>query len=283
MGRLLLLSVFYSILIWNCGSTKKQKKSSGEDQAAWVKEGISIDGNMADWSVVGFEKNKASKISYAFANDSNLMYLSIYSEDAGTQLKMTRSGLQVNLNNGPEKYEKYKILFQFDQPQRSATSREQVPRSFDPQNPNAGLKQRVLNAKKYFTLTGFGDANGKYELGAPNEPGIKASITLTDMGYLLYEMSIPLKTIEAEIGIGELTCGISVNGLTLPSSGGGMSGPVSGGGGSPMGGMRPPPGGGGGMPPGGSMGSPDGGQADFQDLAKSYKFWKTFSLAHPGK
>lgn len=238
------------------------------DKIKWQDNGITVDGNPAEWSLPLRMYDQESKLNYDLSNDTKNLYLIIRTSDDLAQARIIHAGLTIAIDTAGRQHYPVSVAYPL-------SSSEVMPAMNVQAEDAASIKtnkgQSLLAIQKNISVSGFRDAtNGLLPLN--NEQGIRVGISWDKSGTLYYEAVIPFRTFYRETLTGrdtlkpfgfEITLhamppmehpgGIAHEGDDNAGTGGGMQGQggFTGGMGA-MGGMSGGmPGGG---PPRGSMG-----------------------------
>jgi hypothetical protein len=299
VSRVLMLCALLSLQA--CSGSKhsnKDKKLPGD----WQQTPIVVDGDSKEWPSPYPNYDSKAMVAYATSNDRDNLYITVETGDDYTQMKILKAGLTVWIDTSGGKEQSMAINYP-------------LPDDNEPYNPDAKDGQsssgsysssysstasessqlrsaacdnkirRALEDASQLTLTGFPNCNGGFAIAQTNACGIKVRIALDEYKELIWEASIPFKTLygkdqitKADMGKPISVCFAvkafkkesSTHGNDVSNSAGGMgSGGHMGGGGMGGGGGR-----GGGRH--GNMGSQDNPK---DHLYESTKTWKQFGLA----
>ncbi len=248
-----------------------------QNKPSWMGN-ATVDGKLQEWEGALRFYDKTAKMKYGYANDEKYLYLAFQSIDPEGQMKLIRSGLNINLKTKVKPKLIGTLKLSGQKPDRESMEQQRGSRSqqgqgqqseFQQMGPNdqqnsgqqqrkAGpnidmFKQLYLMAKPTIETEGFAESNEMIVAGEGGE--IAFQVAWNDQNQMVIECRVPLKELFGakysmdKIAQKDIALIINQTQEQMPGGPGG-EGPQ---GGMPGGG----PGGRGGM--GGGMGGPGGG------------------------
>jgi hypothetical protein len=243
---------------------------------------VKVDGDAREWSLPLRYYDEGTKMFFAFANDSNYVYLCFQSNDVMMQRKLLAAGMSVTLSTKGKPKRKATIAF----PMGGKGTFFRKPEGDNKTEPNSkqAMRNSFLAQNRLMNVKGFSTREGVISI--KDSSGLVVAIDWDNTNKLIYEIGIPLKELygndyTAQDLLNPLMMTAEVNALEKPSSDnkeGGSSGGRrnwSGGGGGHGGG-------GGGMHRGAGGGygdkSGDTGPSDREKMFEKGKFSQKFLL-----
>ncbi|MHA4807267.1 hypothetical protein ACX0G9_04150 [Flavitalea flava] len=301
---LFVYSVVISVasLIGSCRSSRSDQQTTALQTGIWQQQPIFIDGQDGDWTRPLPYTDKKEKLNYSITNDRENIYILLAVKDEIEQQKILQGGMTVWVNGSAEKNESNAVGIGFPTDSRKDHDRRLMEeargnRGNGNVNGNSNGNGRkdepkekfaTLEDLKDYSLYGFlPDGNvGNYDYGDHNEAEVGVKIGFNKDGEMIYEASIPLKTVFPKnnatgksIAVGFVVEGFPPDANVRQRGGGG--GGVSIGGGLGMGSFGS--GGGVGLSIGtGSLGRIGGGKKDRQ-LYEQNKIWQVVPVARPSR
>jgi len=258
---------------------------------------VKVDGDIKEWGDSLRYYNEERRLNYTLANDKENIYMAIRFSDRTEQLRVLNAGLTFGIDPKGKKKETFALNY----PAPIAGETPHLPMHKPGDDDKSGdnkitqadrdeLVRERLTKLRNIKVVGFKDIEGDM-ITTTNTYGIKAAVNYDADGYLVYEISIPLKFFgDFKPDKDEWAFQFKINGITRgepgkeggerpAGSGGGMGGGMGGGGmrgGGGMGGGR----GGRGAGMRGGGGGAQGGQTsmDRSELFKSVDFWEKYFL-----
>src|SRR5476651_1808925 len=214
--------------------------------------GIKVDGKLTEWNDSFQATNKVTLLTYTLSNDDNNLYLAIKSTDQTNSTKITAGGISFTINTADKKKEQDAFALVFP-----VISRDAMGGMFGQRGAGGGQgggqggppgggggqggrpvmdsatlalrRTQTVAAAKEIKLIGFKDIPDSV-ISIYNDYGIKAALGYDAKGNLMYELSIPLKTLGLSTdNAKEFAYNLKVNGIQFnrgnrPDDGGGRGG-----------------------------------------------------------
>lgn len=253
---------------------------------------VKIDGKLTEFADSLANYDKTTKVYYAIAHDVNNLYVFIKANGQQEQSKIMAGGISVSVNNKGKKKESSTVTFPVvdrvammsamrsgrgEQGNRSGSGApaEKTPAEREAQRTE--MRKKMISQFKEIKVSGLNDISVE-SISIYNTYGIKTGINYNDKNALIYELAIPLKLVNIDLGSAdEIAVNIRLNGIELPETGSSNGGGFGGGEGRPTGGF-----GGGGFGGGSFGGGRTGGEAGSVNMMALFTptaFWVKAKLA----
>ncbi len=143
----------------------------------WVSKPIVIDGNNNEWpQPYPYREDIDTRIQYAFANDSQTLYLTVKTSDEATKMKFRANGMTLVVDTNGER--NFHTTFGFAvQDYKQDTNNNQEQR----------IKIRQIELK--------GTKCDSTYTTVKNRPGVSAAAILNDYNEVVWEIAIPFSSI----------------------------------------------------------------------------------------
>ncbi|HXH99127.1 MAG TPA: hypothetical protein VNI52_02580 [Sphingobacteriaceae bacterium] len=231
------------LFIISAVAVNAQKKPKDIQENSLFPSGIiKIDGKLNDWQDSLQAYNRTTSLGYTIANDEKNIYLAIRSHDPITNYKILAGGITFAINVEGKKQEKEasKVTFpilkssprpQIQSGQRTAGERQagqggQARKQMQGTDAESIEKRKQLLAQfKEIKVSGFKDITDSL-ISIYNEYGIKTAVSYDAKGNFIYELAVPLKSLNINIDTKkELAYNIKINGRQFRDreSGGGTN------------------------------------------------------------
>ena len=291
--NLFIKSAAVFLLFLNAISVNAQKKQKDvQENSVFVSVPIKIDGKLNDWQDTLQAFNRTTLLGYTIANDEKNIYLVIKSPDPANHIKILAGGITFTINTEGKKKDKEAFIVTFPvinttappQGQRGQVmpgGQRQQGQGAQVQRQSQGTdasaierRKQQLTQFKEIKVFGFNEITDSL-ISIYNEYGIKVATSFDTKGNFIYELAVPLKSLDLKTGNkNELSYNIKINGRQFGGRGfgGGFGGNQAGGFGD----------GGGRGGAGGGFGAYQGGENRANiSIADSVDFWGKYSLARP--
>ena len=284
---------FICFLSLNITVLRAQKLSDVQEVSVWA-TAIKVDGKLNEWENNFKASNKSTNLTYTMANDTKNLYLAIQSKEVTNNSKIMLGGISLTINPAGKKSDKeaFKVTYPVINRQRRPGGggavgggggttvvrtqggpagfgrfQDMTPAQRDSLQ-RAVARTQLANAKE-IKVSGFKEITDTL-ISIYNEYSIKTNASISDDGVFMYEISIPLASLEMSTEAAkEFSYNIKINGLQINFGSFGAP-PRPGGGGGAEGATVVRIEGGGG---GGGMGG-----FNFQDLITPTDFWAKYTL-----
>lgn len=248
-----------------------QKVQNVQENALWASTPVKVDGKITDEVFQAY--NKSTLLSYTMSNDDKNLYLVIKSADHTNNNRIMMGGITLAINTDGKKKEKeaYSVTYPLLMRRQGGGQRSagfgqqgrQGGQSGSADSAALARRKQQLAEVKEIKISGFKDIQDSL-ISIYNEYEILAVAKFDDKGTFVYELAIPLRSLELTDSSKEFAYNIKINGFQF---GGGF------GGGNMMRGDRP---GGGGDFGGGGQG---GGNGFDPSIFLPTDFWGKYTLA----
>jgi hypothetical protein len=220
-------------------ATSEPDPSSGAATSQWQGQPLTIDGSDRDWVKPLPGIKRSENISYSVSNDGQNLYVLISTKSPQEQQKIIQGGMSVWVNTKGDKSNGDAVGIGYPLDEHSDPDRNLMAEA-QPQRYNN--KPVTLEDKKSYALYGFNKDSSiqDYTYGNENPQGVVMRMDYNNTGELIYELSIPLKTLypqhntSSSYAANTVAVGIFIQGLPpsahVPREGGGGPGIGVGGG-----------------------------------------------------
>jgi len=167
--------------------------TTNEHTIPYIPSPIVIDGKASDWKGVPFTLDPGTTLRYAFANDSENLYVCLTSTNPGMEDKIFRMGLKVYFDTAGGRQEAMGIQFPMPVDENALLAIAAAGGS-DPKKSMDKYRQFIrLQENQYETFGWPGGGNGLNALGS--QDFVTIGFTLDQEDILIYELKIPLKNL----------------------------------------------------------------------------------------
>ncbi len=186
---------------------------TAQNKPSW-KQDVAVDGKLQEWEGALRFYDKTAKMKYGYANDDKYLYLAFQAIDPEGQMKLIRSGLNINLKtkvkpkligtlklSGQKPDRESMEQLRGNKQQQGQQAEFQQMGANDQQNggrqkgkggPNIDMiKQLYLMAKPTIETEGFAESNEMIVAGEGGE--IAFQVNWNDQNQMMIECRIPLK------------------------------------------------------------------------------------------
>ena len=175
-------------------------------QSSWTASPVTIDGKPNDWSIpLGFY-DAASKLFFGISNDAQNVYLCFQSNDQGTQVKILRAGMDIDVS--AKGIQDVSIHFPLG---KSAPVAD--PLTYNVGDDYMELRDSLLTRDTLMEVKGFADRKGLISIR--DASGIAAAINWDPSNRLTYEIAIPLKELSVSGQTGSLVSKVLTMEITM--------------------------------------------------------------------
>ncbi len=178
---------------------------------------VKIDGKLNEFADSLANYDKTTKVYYAIAHDANNLYVFIKANGQQEQSKIMAGGISVSVNNKGKKKESATVTFPVldraammsamrsgrgEQGNRggSGAPNERTPAEREAQRTE--MRKKMISQCKEIKVSGLNDISVE-SISIYNTYGIKTGINYNDKNALVYELAIPLKLVNIDLGIAD--------------------------------------------------------------------------------
>lgn len=241
---------------------------------------IITDGIETDWPIALLEKDTLNGIEKAFYVADGKLNILVEIRDPFIQNKMLNAGMEIEFDTEGKEKPQQSIQFPLSRLAEMFSSGA-------PMGDMESMRLMGLLQAKSFNLKKFSKGNGLYQIGEDNAPGIQIGMTINEKGVLVYELSMPMASLQPKKGTIDLSSfgvNILINGIQPPAQAPSYNGSIPSGGrggrgGAPAAGSGVPVGGGGRNGPGGGVrfGANDRGSM-MKKMGETTHAWSTVTI-----
>lgn len=292
---LLFLSAGSMLTLAACSGSKNSSRQ--KPTCTWQAQAITVDGDNRDWPSPYPLNDSKAQIGYATSNDGKNLYITMESGDVMTMMKILRAGMTVWIDTGGAKNQSMAINYPLPAEhkmdgQENRQEGQEAMQNMDREKRMQERARKMAADAVQLSLDGFAGCNGGSVVSQNNSCGITVRMAVDEYNSLVWEASIPFKTLYGKEQLDKSDAGrpisvcFEIKGMKWQHSnrqdgneGGGGRGMRGGGGMNAGGGMR-----GGGMRGGGMHGGAEGnnGSSERQNMSEASKTWYRFGLAYKG-
>jgi len=210
------LALIFLVAITFC--TNAQKLPNVQSGSKLLPENTKIDGKLSEWDDLLQAYNKATKIEYTLANNTDQLYLAIRSKDVGSTAKILAGGITLSINIPGRKEEtRPSLTIPVTNSGYSLTPSGTVKSNFPVLTDSSDIIAAIKQFKfiKALNFKGIQDTL----LSIYNEQGIQSKIVY-DNGALICEILIPRKFVDLD-DLSKFSYQVRLNGVSRPEFKGG--------------------------------------------------------------
>jgi len=152
---------------------------------------ITADGNADDWGLPLRFSNASHTFQYSVSNDRKNIYICILTIDAGTQMQMLRSGINIYFDPKGENNKNISLEFPVSKPEQNTYT------NGDPITASTAkmTRDQLLLQSNYYNTSGFANIeNGQFDIN-DKKSNIQVAIKIHDDSTLVYEAIVPVEDI----------------------------------------------------------------------------------------
>jgi hypothetical protein len=170
------------------------------------KEGITVNGNSAEWENALFSYNKTAQLNYAIVNDTVAFYICIRIVDEGQQMKVLRNGIELQFNSRGKKKPEAKLHFPIGGKSTTVQSHDRKI-----------LHLTYLLQMQDMDLIGFKEGVNGFRNIKSGRNGVFAAVNWDSSNVMVYEARVPFGVFVQDVRASSpLSVGIIVKGAPKP-------------------------------------------------------------------
>jgi hypothetical protein len=179
------------------------------------KSALVVDGKSNDWNLPLKSYDPESKINYEVSNDAENLYMCMKLVDQQSQYKFLQNGFQLEIGSSITKGKKCLIEFPLaDNIQPTFNLNTDIGNPLAMDQKIRMLKANSIKSKVMMRLKGFANLpEGDVSLAA--KTGVNVAINFIEDDILIYEVSVPLKSIINRTAVALDTTAVFSMGFTL--------------------------------------------------------------------
>lgn len=204
-----------------------------------------FDGKTDEWPAEMFTTDKETTVKYAIDNDQQFLYLAVQIDDIKTQMKITRTGMNLFIDSKGKKKESKGLEFplkrEFGTNDTEPSEKRNNPPSENNRPDFTKLKSNMMLSLLYMKVFGFNDIGSEPISQGLDAPGkINIAYSWDSLNVLSIEYKVPLTFIDEISSLNQRTIsiGLRLKGMDVTSGASGQgtnrqTAAVRGGGGRP--------------------------------------------------
>lgn len=183
------LIVWANVLVLAFLSSIAQSSNNPTNQ----KTPIVIDGESNDWYGYNQLTDEKSKISYIITNDQQRIYFLFRFPDKITQMKVLRSGLEINIDTLGKNNYPITIIYPYSIDRENNDEYNHSFTGIEPDMNFEDSKDRLIKNSKQLKLIGFNNGYNEVVINTINKINVKSALKFSEDNSLIYELSVPIK------------------------------------------------------------------------------------------